>query len=68
MRNPDRLYGVYNKIEQLHREKLPDWRIGQLFENFTIWHQQKVGQDLFYLEEDAFLERLEDFIKEVRGE
>ena len=68
MRNPDRLYKTYDIIRELHKTNLPDWRVGQLFENFRSWHIQKTSQDIFYLEENTFLEKLEDFIKEIRGE
>ena len=67
MRDPDRLDSVYDRIKELHKEHLPDWRVSQLFNNFFSWHIARTRTDGFYLEEDAFLERFEDFIDYMCG-
>ena len=38
-------------------EKVPDWRLGQLFCNL----QSAAGNDLFYVEDDEFVELLEEY-------
>ena len=58
MRNPDRLDGFYEKVKELHKKYCPDWRFGQLMSNFA----DCVG-DIFYWEEDAFLESFEEYLK-----
>ena len=58
MRNPERLDEFYEKIKELHKKYCPDWRFGQLMSNFA----DNVG-DIFYWEEDAFLESFEEYLK-----
>ena len=65
MRNPDRLNDFYDKLKELHKNNFPDWRFMQLILNFIRWQYEKYGDDGFYLEEKRFLERFEDFLKEV---
>ena len=38
-------------------EKVPDWRLGQLLCNL----QSAAGSDLFYVEDDKFVELLEEY-------
>ena len=58
MRDVKRLDSFYDKMKEIHKEKFPDWRFGQLMINFLRWY----GRDPFYLEEDKFLERFEEFV------
>lgn len=58
MRNPDRLDPFYEKLCKTHKEKFPDWRFGQLVYNFMRWNG-----DPFYLEEDKFIEKFEEYCK-----
>ena len=58
MRDADRLDGFYEKIKKLHKKYCPVWRFGQLMSNFA----DCVG-DIFYWEEDAFLESFEEYLK-----
>ena len=60
MRNPERLDEFYEKIKELHKKYCPDWRFGQLMSNFA----DCVG-DIFYWEEDAFLESFEEYLKKT---
>ena len=54
MRDPKRI-AVLLRILQLGWEKVPDWRFGQLIENF----KRSTGkQDLFYVEDDDMMEEL----------
>lgn len=55
-RDIDRIGLFLKKVEELWG-KLPDWRFGQLMTNFI----SEKG-DIFYWEEDKFLEELEDYI------
>lgn len=52
MRNPERIKPFLKEIENIWDE-LPDWRFGQLIENF-----KRVANipDLFYIEDDRFIE------------
>ena len=59
MRDVKRLDSFYDKMKEIHKTNFPDWRFGQLIINFLRWY----GKDPFYLEEDRFIERLEEFVK-----
>ena len=61
MINPDRLDPFYEKLCEIHKEKFPDWRFGQLVFNFMRWYG-----DPFYLEEDKFMEKFEEYCKTQR--
>ena len=37
MRDPNRLDDFYKRICEIHKEKVPDWRFGQLCSNFFGW-------------------------------
>lgn len=57
MRNPERIPKVLALLQE-GWEKVPDWRFGQLIENFKRY----VGvSDLFYIEDDKLKEKLIDF-------
>lgn len=62
MRNPDRLDNVYTEICKLHKEYLPDWRVGQLWVNFYGWLMYEKGRDMFFPEEDKLLEYFIEFV------
>lgn len=64
MRDPNRLKAFYEKVEEIHRENFPDWRFAQLISNFAEWY----GGDIFYMEEKNFLNLLEIYVKELKGE
>lgn len=63
MRNPNRLNAFYGKLNELHKEYLPDWRVGQLWCNFAQWLYDD-GVDMFLLEDDAMLNKLKEFFGE----
>jgi hypothetical protein len=58
MRDPNRIHKVIQYIEKLW-ETVPDWRFMQLICNL----QSFCGSDMFYMEEDRFLEHLNNFIE-----
>lgn len=58
MRDPNRLYGFYNKLQEIHMKYVPDWRFGQLLNNIFG------SEDIFYLEEDALIKRVEEYFGE----
>lgn len=58
MRNPDRLDAFYNRLKDIHKTYVPDWRFGQMMCNFI----SEYG-DPFFLEEDEFIAAIEDYIK-----
>ena len=62
MRNPDRLDSVYAEICRLHKEYLPNWRIGQLWVNFYGWLMNDKGLDMFFPEENRLLEYFIEFV------
>ena len=54
MRDPKRI-AVLLRILQIGWEKVPDWRFGQLIENFK---RSIDKQDLFYIEDEDLMEEL----------
>lgn len=58
MRDPNRLDDFYDKVKELHKKYVPDWRFGQMIYNFVCEHG-----DPFYWEEDETIERLEEYLK-----
>lgn len=55
MRNPERIYKFCDRLSEIWMENCPDWRFTQLFSNVSC------GRDLFYMEEEEFLQELERF-------
>ena len=62
MRDSNRLDNSYEEIKELHRMLSPDLRIGQFLLN-CIESQSK---DLYYMEDREFIQKLRDYVKEVR--
>ena len=56
MRNPERIDEVLQTLSDAWH-KVPDWRLGQLICNL----QSAAGDDLFYMEDDEFIELLEGY-------
>lgn len=63
MRDPNRLDDFYESLKKIHKEKVPDWRFGQLISNFELWY----GNDIFYLEENQFMNKFNAFFEEIKG-
>ena len=61
MRDPNRLYDFYGKLNTLHRENFSDWRFGQLCSNFFGWLASEKNVDLFYPEENKMLQYFEEY-------
>lgn len=56
MRDINRINEVLAALKE-NWEKVPDWRLGQLLCNL----QSAAGNDLFYVEDDKFIELLEEY-------
>lgn len=65
MRNPDRLDKFYDKLKEIHKENVPDWRFGQLMSNFLTWVYNTKNTDIFFPEEDKMIQLLEEYFKRV---
>lgn len=63
MRDPNRLDYFYDELKKLHKTYLADWRFGQLMYNFIANYG-----DPFYLEEDVFLEKFDQYIQSLINE
>ena len=61
MRDVSRLDAFYDELKQMHKEKLPDWRFGQLFYNFFEWIMVTYRVDPFFIEDDKMIERLREY-------
>ena len=66
MRDPERLAPFYEKLWAIHMQ-FPDWRFTQLMSNFCRWSGGGI-QEIFYMEEDRFIETLTDFCKAWKEE
>ena len=61
MRNPERLDAFYDQLKEIHKERFPDIRFGQLMvhiQNLLV----STGKDWFYLEENELIERIEKLL------
>ncbi len=56
MRDPHRITGVLQEIEQLWRLH-PDWRLGQLICNLTAWSDPVEGS-VYDIEDEALVDEL----------
>lgn len=63
MRDPKRLDKFYDRLKELHKECIPDWRFGQLCSNFFGWLYQEKKKDLFFPEEAEMIKYLEEYLK-----
>ena len=65
MRDPQRIHKMVADLQELW-DKMPDMRLGQLV--YNIYRSDATpgsgSPDLFYLEDDEFMKRLERFKKE----
>ena len=64
MRDPKRIYRTTSAIANAWAD-LPDWRFGQLMYNFKA-HMDKQGIDIFFLEEDRFVEYLREYVNQFK--
>lgn len=63
MRDPSRLIPAYKELAEVHKNTFPDWRIGQMFDNFASWLKLQ-GLDIYYLEDDKYIKMFKKFLKE----
>lgn len=61
MRDPKRLDNFYDTLKAIHMSYFPDWRFGQLFDNFRNWLIAYKGVDIFFPEEDAMIQYVTEF-------
>ena len=62
MRNPNRLYNTYNYLMYVHMQYFPDLRLGQFFELIKDRIYKSYRQDLFYIEDEDLLNKIQKFI------
>lgn len=60
MRDPQRIDKFMNELGELWKNKVPDWRFGQLMYNFLC-----AKGDPFYWEEDEFLKKFKKYLEEL---
>ena len=64
MRDSNRLQPFYERLAELHKLYISDWRFGQLIINFSSWlYSQKGIEDIFYVEDDKMSEYIEEYFK-----
>jgi hypothetical protein len=61
MRSPIRLNSFYDKMCEIHKDRFPDLRFGQLMSNFFGWLMQEKGVDLFFPEENKMIAYFEEY-------
>lgn len=66
MRDPNRLDELYLRIKEIHQEKVPDWRIGQFMLNFMSWYGAKYKRDMFYIEDNQFVDAIETYFEDIK--
>jgi len=65
-RDPKRIPKVLEAVRKIW-EKFPDRRLGQLIYNLTQFHEIK-EKDVFYLEDDELLKKIEKALREKCNE
>ena len=55
MRDPERISVILDELRQFWMRH-PDWRLGQVIVNLT---EAKSTSDIFYIEDDVFLHKLQ---------
>lgn len=60
MRDPDRLDEFYDRLKELHKKYVPDWRFGQM-----VFNIMRSCGDPFFWEEKEYLDKAEDFLKNI---
>lgn len=60
MRDPQRIDDFMDELGELWKNKVPDWRFGQLMYNFLC-----AKGDPFYWEEDEFLKKFKKYLEEL---
>ena len=60
MRDPNRCFSVITQVGVIWQSKFPDMRFMQLMSNFAMW----LGRDPFYMEDDEFIDKFNQFAKE----
>lgn len=58
MRNPNRIDNFLKELGKIWKDRVPDWRFGQLMLNFL----GQADEDPFFWEEDKFLEKFKEFL------
>lgn len=61
MRDSNRIYTCSNRLAEIWH-KVPDWRLSQMMINALSIYQNRHGTDAFYMEDEEFLDFLEDYI------
>lgn len=64
MRDVNRISDICACLAQTWEKNVPNWRLAQLFVNFM----SHMRSDCFYMEDEDFIMRLEEYLKEVGGE
>ena len=59
MRDPNRIYKYCHELADIW-SKVPDWRLSQFMVNMVTLAQYK-GKDVFYMEDDEFMEMIENY-------
>ena len=62
MRDPNRIYAICTRLAQTWEKNVPDSRLTQLFVNFM----SRMQSDCFYMEDEDFIMKLEEFLKEIK--
>ena len=64
MRDPNRLDEFYDRLKELHKECISDWRFGQFCSNFFGWLYSEKKIDLWFPAEKEMIKYIEEFCKE----
>ena len=56
-------YLCYMHIGKAHGEYHPELRVGQLMSNFEQWLKDTQGIDIFYIDNERFVDLLKEYLK-----
>ena len=65
MRDVNRIEPFLNEFGELWKNNFPDWRFGQLINNFLVWLHSSKSRDCFFPEEDAMINYFKEYCEDM---
>lgn len=62
MHDTNRLYKFYDELRTIHMTYFSNLHFGQFICNFITYYNTTYYHDIFYLEEDKFIEEIQKYI------
>ena len=66
MRDPNRIEESCNRLAEIWHQ-VPDWRLAQLMMNLISSYHQTHFTSIFHMEDEAFINYIEEYVKEIKN-